>query len=143
MTAPRITQIKGVLMLDGPLQLAQGLLVVQVTSSRDLRKAQSSCMSVYCLACHARLSLFKACNCVGSWSSGIAAIFKQKFPEAFEKYEAHCSENKPNDLVSLNLTTSTDTERLTDRDMLLDPRQGLHYRLLDDFTLLWPKERSA
>ncbi|AOW00335.1 ADP-ribose 1''-phosphate phosphatase [Yarrowia lipolytica] len=34
--------------------------------------------------------LAHACNCLGSWGSGVAAGFKQKFPGAFVEYKRHC-----------------------------------------------------
>lgn len=34
--------------------------------------------------------LAHACNCLGSWGSGVAAGFKQKFPNAFVEYKRYC-----------------------------------------------------
>ena len=34
--------------------------------------------------------LVHACNTLGSWSSGIALTFRQKFPAEFAQYKAHC-----------------------------------------------------
>lgn len=35
---------------------------------------------------------------MGSWSAGIAAAFKQRYPKAFAKYALHCKQNTPNSL---------------------------------------------
>ncbi|THU79796.1 hypothetical protein K435DRAFT_697055 [Dendrothele bispora CBS 962.96] len=42
--------------------------------------------------------LVHACNALGSWGAGIAAVFKERFPSQFEAYHAHC---KAHDSVSL------------------------------------------
>jgi ADP-ribose 1''-phosphate phosphatase len=42
--------------------------------------------------------IIHACNCLGSWSAGIAAAFKQRYPKAFAKYAQHCKANTPNSL---------------------------------------------
>ncbi|KAL9068262.1 MAG: hypothetical protein Q9161_006288 [Pseudevernia consocians] len=34
--------------------------------------------------------LIHACNARGAWGSGVAVAFKQKYPYAFRKYNAHC-----------------------------------------------------
>lgn len=34
--------------------------------------------------------LIHACNARGAWGSGVAIAFKQKYPYAFRKYNAHC-----------------------------------------------------
>ncbi|CAA7261475.1 unnamed protein product [Cyclocybe aegerita] len=34
--------------------------------------------------------LVQACNTQGSWGAGIAIAFKEKYPAAFQQYEAHC-----------------------------------------------------
>lgn len=34
--------------------------------------------------------LAHACNCKGKWTSGIAAAFKEKFPESFRIYQDYC-----------------------------------------------------
>lgn len=40
-------------------------------------------------------ALMHSCNCQGSWSSGVALTFKQKFPAAFKAYEKHCLDVRP------------------------------------------------
>lgn len=35
--------------------------------------------------------LAHACNCQGVWGSGIAKVFKDKFPDDYEEYKAYCS----------------------------------------------------
>jgi len=37
--------------------------------------------------------LVHACNTVGSWGTGIALAFKEKYPTQFELYKAHCNEH--------------------------------------------------
>jgi ADP-ribose 1''-phosphate phosphatase len=37
--------------------------------------------------------LVHACNTRGSWGSGIALAFKQKYPDAFETYKSVCKEH--------------------------------------------------
>ncbi|KAH7063010.1 hypothetical protein BKA62DRAFT_666531 [Auriculariales sp. MPI-PUGE-AT-0066] len=37
--------------------------------------------------------LVHACNTQGSWGGGIAVAFRQRFPLAYQKYNAHCLKN--------------------------------------------------
>jgi len=37
--------------------------------------------------------LVHACNTLGSWGAGIAAVFKEKYPSQFELYKTHCKEH--------------------------------------------------
>jgi len=37
--------------------------------------------------------LVHACNTQGSWGAGIALAFKQRYPDQFEVYRAHCKEH--------------------------------------------------
>ncbi|KAJ5642422.1 hypothetical protein N7490_006422 [Penicillium lividum] len=37
-------------------------------------------------------ALIHACNAKGSWGSGIAQAFAQKYPEAYERYQEYCLE---------------------------------------------------
>ncbi|KAF7298887.1 Plasma membrane fusion protein PRM1 [Mycena indigotica] len=39
--------------------------------------------------------LVHACNTRGSWGAGIAAAFKQRFPDAFAEYQAACKKDGP------------------------------------------------
>lgn len=39
--------------------------------------------------------LVHACNTLGSWGSGIALTFRQKYPAQFEQYKAHCESHGP------------------------------------------------
>lgn len=34
--------------------------------------------------------LLHACNTLGSWGAGIAAAFKERYPQQFSQYHAHC-----------------------------------------------------
>ena len=34
--------------------------------------------------------LLHACNCYGSWGGGIAAVFRKKYPDAYQVYHRHC-----------------------------------------------------
>ena len=34
--------------------------------------------------------LLHACNCYGSWGGGIAAVFKRRYPDAYQVYRRHC-----------------------------------------------------
>ncbi|KAF2427780.1 ADP-ribose 1''-phosphate phosphatase [Tothia fuscella] len=47
--------------------------------------------------------LIHACNCLGSWSAGIAAAFKKNYPAAFLVYEKHCRDSIPEDLIGTAL----------------------------------------
>lgn len=38
--------------------------------------------------------LIHACNCLGHWGKGIAAAFKQKYPQRYEVYAEHCRKSK-------------------------------------------------
>jgi ADP-ribose 1''-phosphate phosphatase len=38
--------------------------------------------------------LVHACNTKGSWGAGIALEFKNRFPDAYQQYRAHCLEHK-------------------------------------------------
>ena len=42
--------------------------------------------------------LIHACNCEGTWGKGIAAVFKKRYPAAFEQYHEHCVNAKGTDL---------------------------------------------
>lgn len=33
-----------------------------------------------------------ACNCQGVWGSGIAKVFAEKYPQAYQRYRTHCLE---------------------------------------------------
>ncbi|KAF4617797.1 hypothetical protein D9613_005983 [Agrocybe pediades] len=37
--------------------------------------------------------LVHACNTLGSWGSGIAVAFREKYPAQYEKYRAHCKQH--------------------------------------------------
>ncbi|KAL4956007.1 hypothetical protein BDW69DRAFT_192768 [Aspergillus filifer] len=39
-------------------------------------------------------ALIHACNCEGKWGSGIAKVFKEKYPAAFKIYKTHCDKYK-------------------------------------------------
>lgn len=47
--------------------------------------------------------LIHACNSEGHWGKGIAAAFKQRYPEAFKVYAHHCRASKQIDLPSTAL----------------------------------------
>jgi ADP-ribose 1''-phosphate phosphatase len=47
--------------------------------------------------------IIHACNCIGSWGAGIAAAFKQRYPNAFKAYKKHCDDNTPDSLVGTAL----------------------------------------
>ncbi|KAH8602188.1 hypothetical protein B0O99DRAFT_605865 [Bisporella sp. PMI_857] len=47
--------------------------------------------------------IIHACNCVGSWSAGIAAAFKQRYPRAFIYHKRHCDNHTPSDLIGTAL----------------------------------------
>lgn len=43
--------------------------------------------------------LVHACNTQGSWGSGIALAFRNKFPKEYEQYRAHCKSHDGRSLV--------------------------------------------
>lgn len=47
--------------------------------------------------------IIHACNCLGSWSAGIAAAFKERYPKAFEIYKDHCASKTPESLIGTAL----------------------------------------
>lgn len=47
--------------------------------------------------------IIHACNCMGSWSAGIADAFKQRYPRAYEVYKEHCENNTPASLIGTSL----------------------------------------
>jgi ADP-ribose 1''-phosphate phosphatase len=47
--------------------------------------------------------LIHACNCIGSWGGGIAAAFKERYPEAFDLYQQHCKDSTPAKLIGTAL----------------------------------------
>ncbi|KAG8832218.1 AAA+-type ATPase [Serendipita sp. 399] len=57
-----------------------------------------------------RCVLVHACNTQGSWGSGIAAVFKAKFPDAFEIYHQVCTEKGPELLGTCLLIPSGDKD---------------------------------
>lgn len=34
-----------------------------------------------------------ACNCIGAWGAGVAAVFARKFPDAYRQYRKDCQEH--------------------------------------------------
>ncbi|KIW03329.1 uncharacterized protein PV09_05541 [Verruconis gallopava] len=47
--------------------------------------------------------LIHACNCLGSWGAGIAAAFKERYPNAYKRYNEHCRSREPDNLVNTAL----------------------------------------
>jgi ADP-ribose 1''-phosphate phosphatase len=47
--------------------------------------------------------IIHACNCLGSWGAGIAAAFKQRYPNAFNVYRNHCKNLSPDELLNTAL----------------------------------------
>lgn len=43
--------------------------------------------------------LIHACNTLGSWGAGIALVFRDKYPDAFEVYKAHCKNHLNDELI--------------------------------------------
>lgn len=43
--------------------------------------------------------IIHACNCVGNWGAGIAAAFKQRYPNAHKKHVVHCKGSTPTELI--------------------------------------------
>ncbi|KAF2403649.1 hypothetical protein EJ06DRAFT_466545, partial [Trichodelitschia bisporula] len=43
--------------------------------------------------------LIHACNGVGNWGAGIAAAFRQKYPNAFRAHVNHCKQRSPKSLL--------------------------------------------
>lgn len=50
--------------------------------------------------------IIHACNCIGSWGAGIAAAFRQRYPNAFETYKQHCKTSTPDQLIRKALLIS-------------------------------------
>jgi ADP-ribose 1''-phosphate phosphatase len=47
--------------------------------------------------------LAHACNCEGAWNSGVAYLFRQKFPASFKEYNVFCAEGaSPGDVLVCN-----------------------------------------
>jgi ADP-ribose 1''-phosphate phosphatase len=42
-------------------------------------------------------ALIQACNCQGSWGSGVAAAFRANFPVGYKDYSNHCRKHLPTD----------------------------------------------
>lgn len=51
--------------------------------------------------------LAHACNCRGAWGAGVAAIFRKKFPHAFQAYKRHCSDNLPLEILGTAFLADT------------------------------------
>jgi ADP-ribose 1''-phosphate phosphatase len=47
--------------------------------------------------------IIHACNCLGSWSAGIALAFKQRYPKAFQVYKEHCESHSLTSLIGTAL----------------------------------------
>lgn len=43
--------------------------------------------------------IIHACNCLGNWGAGIAAAFKQRYPQAHKKHLTHCKDLSPDQLI--------------------------------------------
>ncbi|KAK4453714.1 hypothetical protein QBC34DRAFT_394832 [Podospora aff. communis PSN243] len=50
-----------------------------------------------------RSILIHACNAVGSWGGGIALAFRERYPDAYRIYNAHCKRSLPQRLVGTAL----------------------------------------
>jgi ADP-ribose 1''-phosphate phosphatase len=50
-----------------------------------------------------RSVIVHACNCSGKWGAGIALQFRERYPKAFQQYEAHCKEHSASDLIGTSL----------------------------------------
>lgn len=55
--------------------------------------------------------LLHACNCYGSWGGGIAAVFRRKYPDAYDFYHRHC-------------VAQTDKKKLLGTALLIPTRSG-------------------
>ena len=53
-----------------------------------------------------KLLLVHACNCQGVWGSGVAALFKRKFPKEFLIYMNYCIDNNVKDIIGTALITN-------------------------------------
>lgn len=53
--------------------------------------------------------LAHACNCLGVWGSGIARVFREKYPDAAEKYREICERDGKSLLGSSLIVTEADT----------------------------------
>lgn len=51
--------------------------------------------------------LVHACNCLGVWGSGIARLFRDKFPDAFNYYQATCWD-KGKDLLGKSIVVGAE-----------------------------------
>lgn len=77
--------------------------------------------------------LAHACNPHGSWGGGIAAQFRKRYPNAYEKYAHHCKTNKSGLLGStLLIPPSSERENvyiacLFTSDFSTDPPQIVSY----------------
>ncbi|TGZ82704.1 hypothetical protein EX30DRAFT_369766 [Ascodesmis nigricans] len=60
--------------------------------------------------------LIHACNCQGSWNSGVAAGFKAKFPKAYAIYRSYCLSNQP--------ATPSSPSPLLGTSLLIPPQPG-------------------
>ncbi|KAK2813822.1 hypothetical protein FQN50_000223 [Emmonsiellopsis sp. PD_5] len=78
--------------------------------------------------------LIHACNCQGSWGSGIAEVFKRRYPAAYLIYHAHCNSHlsTPQTRTITTSSTSTPTQqprtlKLPEGTALLIPPQPADY----------------
>ncbi|KAL2853363.1 hypothetical protein BJY01DRAFT_259108 [Aspergillus pseudoustus] len=74
-------------------------------------------------------ALIHACNCKGSWGSGIAASFKSKYPAAFKVYKAFCDNYLKNPhYLTMSRPSAGETEvRLPEGRTLIIPPQTKDY----------------
>jgi ADP-ribose 1''-phosphate phosphatase len=56
--------------------------------------------------------LTHACNCKGVWGSGIAPVFKQRWPEVYAEYESRCREYGDQLLGTWSLHTAKDGTKI-------------------------------
>lgn len=47
--------------------------------------------------------IIHSCNCLGSWSAGIAAAFRTRYPQAFNVYKNHCETRSISSLIGTSL----------------------------------------
>ncbi|KAK2801276.1 ADP-ribose 1''-phosphate phosphatase [Onygenales sp. PD_10] len=67
--------------------------------------------------------LIHACNCQGSWGSGIAEVFKRRYPAAYLIYHAHCHSHLSTPQTRpVNPTTTTTASKIQQPQPQPQPR---------------------
>ncbi|EEQ89638.2 ADP-ribose 1''-phosphate phosphatase [Blastomyces dermatitidis] len=75
-------------------------------------------------------ALIHACNCQGSWGKGIAKVFREKFPAAYQIFRAHCQQYLSHPQTQTHTGPQLRALKLPEGTALIIPPQPADYQPL-------------